>query len=487
MSNTVTDNQNVELEMITMVNNPINELNNSNSTKEEEEDDVRTAGLCVVNSISLDTATNADEDRSSSNVSSKLHDNIASDTTLSPIGSLYSLGFFLLLSSITTFLYVMVDVQLADPITNNNVKQNDWESRWWSVPRIQSIFVIVTLCSLAELTLTCARNNRKRRMADRLSLDVMFVLVVTLMVVSIAYPKIFQKELKSVRISISRGNCTDPHKEVKDFSNVCPTFTGHPMIQQSIFSEQVKKNESKTNDNVNRFHDVKNLYQAVEKMSEYAVLFTNVDTAYKHEVDHAYSPKWSETIRKYPNTYSIIHNPKCIYNLVDQMCEALFTRCMLSDCSKLPGTCHETEQLKKWIACNVKDCERKQDPSIQDCSIPYFATSYLFERLAILLVEDDSHDQTNKRVSNLVSASEFTLLISVLRRLQQKGLDLEMNADASSCEWNSDRQHANVTKNDPISCNINVTTYIDPNIMKYEGVRVTCNMQYIHRLVRKSL
>jgi len=72
MSNTVTDNQNVELEMITMVNNPINELNNSNSTKEEEEDDVRTAGLCVVNSISLDTATNADEDRSSSNVSSKL-------------------------------------------------------------------------------------------------------------------------------------------------------------------------------------------------------------------------------------------------------------------------------------------------------------------------------------------------------------------------------------------------------------------------------
>ena len=99
----------------------------------------------------------------------------------SPIGSCLSFCFFLCSAALILFLYTLIDITLADPQKENLIIQSQWwNSRFWSYGRLQSLFVVGVFCSIAEVTLRCARNKRKTRMFDRVALDICLLLFLAL-------------------------------------------------------------------------------------------------------------------------------------------------------------------------------------------------------------------------------------------------------------------------------------------------------------------
>ena len=141
----------------------------------------------------------------------------------SPIGSCLSFCCFLCSATLILCLYTLIDITLANPQKENLTIQSKWDSRFWSYGRLQSLFVVGVSCSIAEVTLRCARNKRKTRMFDRIAFDICLVLFVALCILQFARPDLYHKKFGEARSPVDRGKCVDP-MTLDDFHESCPTF-----------------------------------------------------------------------------------------------------------------------------------------------------------------------------------------------------------------------------------------------------------------------
>ena len=222
----------------------------------------------------------------------------------SMIGSIYSLFIFILSTAIILFLYVAIDIFLADAPPNNYVEQNEWDTRWWSVPRLHSLFIVGVCCSITEVTLRCSRNGRKKRLVDRLSLDVFLLLFVGISIVQFTHPSSYRRERDATVLGVGRGNCSHP-KDVFildsvgtkiSFKDTCHTFDPHQYIQ---INDELK--------NISSDFDVDFALTIVNTLYFYQSMVANVAFK-KTEQNHA---------KSYPNAVEGLFKTKCIEVLPD--------------------------------------------------------------------------------------------------------------------------------------------------------------------------
>ena len=368
---------------------------------------------------------------------------------LSPCGSCISLLFFLFLAGSISFIYVLVDIYLADPPRNNSVEQSEWNNRWWSIPRLQSFFFVGMCCSVSDVVLRCSRNNKPKIFIDRVSHEIFFLLFLTLVVIQFGFPSNYTKERTAILSDVERGNCTLINEgPLSGFEDICPSFSEGALVQ---LSTGVKKKLSILS---NKAQSVNSVLGTIERLGSYTALLGS----FKHPIE--------PMDEIYPHARNLVEDFDCVQHLPKIGCEIVFSRCMFSNCAEVPGVCFKFKAVvyERWRMCAIEKCENERRGSTStsshvSCELPHSIVYKIIQRVSprqldgVAEVVSSLEPQELIIVQYLVDATAEIAAGMVARNASET---TTVNKE-SDCDWKDVKE--TTTSNHSINCDANVTKY----------------------------
>ena len=383
--------------------------------------------------------------------------NTAPTNDRSIIGSILTLLCFLISSGFIYFLFVFIDIHLANPQQTNSVEQSNWNNRWWSYGRLQSLFICGVGCTTAEVSLRCARNNRKTRFIDRVALDICAILFISVLILQFAAPETYRIELNATKLPIDRGECVDPTTIDSYFQEICPSFHENELIAASSTLNAWSKNASVSSKTI-----LVTGLAFVEKMHQLEAILAQLGTG---------SGSFAGHDKRYVAAKFLTEDPTCVKSMVDSTCEAMFVRCRQSDCSLLPSLCfnYMDAAYDTWKKCAINKCEK--NGIVDGVDVAVDRSCEIGDDIILKFIADYRIEMTKPQNSGLIDRNELELVLALLNRLQLTAersdttkITKYTSNTSTVCEW---KNQSSLSSNDHLNCNINVTTYKHSEIRFY--------------------
>ena len=424
--------------------NPMQEQSNEGENENKSDNDL---DLTMIKSTIIEMQKNPMQEQSNEGENENKNDN---DLDFSEdllffrcLGSIVSvIGFWIAMFCIN-IQFLVVDIFLTDPLPNNAIEQNAFNSRWWSLGKLHSIFFVCLACSTAEVVLRCSRQNnrkrkrkRKRRFVDRYSIEVYLLLLLSMCILQFGYPETHRKQRKPEFKPVNRGNCSAA-SELTGFNSLCPAFNESVMFQVST---RLKSKLAA----LNIVADTETVLNTIDKLSEYAVLVSTVDFG---DVEGT-------------NSLNLVKDEECVYFLPELGCEFFFDRCRIVDCTPVGESCYDTVAYEKWRGCAITNC--KNDPTRNDCDIPHKAVNDLISQFTHLI-----RRAVRVELASAIDVAETQMILFLTEGIQEIAQRQATNSSidhSNNCDW---KEIGIQEYNRSTSCNATTTYYEATSVLNY--------------------
>ena len=266
---------------------------------------------------------------------------------------LLTLSTFVLLSVILGFVLYSFDMLLGNE--NHGAYPNN--RQWTDVPRLQSLFAILLLSMLAEVSIRLGKGPKKIPIKIQISLASFFVLISCFFVVTPSL--VFERFLPPTVFDLQQGNkCIDLTRDLKltqqkDLLQACAMYS--PLEETPMLTvSQLWRNVNKSLPEPVTFNSLLRLLSTINDIKSLIPAITTGRNADR------ILPKWTALSAQSKLFFSI----KCVQHFADTSCTLFFSPCSYKNCKSSGTRCVSNHGLDRWIQCASRTCEAQQ---LSDC------------------------------------------------------------------------------------------------------------------------
>ena len=247
---------------------------------------------------------------------------------------------FIVVVGCSLTLFVGSDIYLATTEQNFKVKQDVWESRWWAIPPLQTLFFLAIILSTGEVLIRWGPKRKKNTaiIVSQVSMIGVFFLGCILV---LSVPSLTLKEQQPLNRTVERGNCTNARLLKYDTCKYIPLDFVH--VANDLPRLELGQN-------LDRDEKILKIFQLVDELEEFKTAFVYLeDLHFTKSSGSAHLMKLFETV--------------CVDALFDYVCSIVVTPCTYSSCTTVLAELNNCSVLRaeRWLKCGVDKCEKDQE------------------------------------------------------------------------------------------------------------------------------